>query len=819
VVIRSSVLLLAAPVFVWLAPLQGAVATPVCAGAASIWEFSLSAQPTSDKQPIAVREVRALGAGYRLIYRPGQLPANVNKNAEVAVVLVPVNRGGEKRPEVTVLDPRSALESAEWESPVSVDVAALVFGPQGLDKSRVRRLVQKDSELISQLADYAEKTALAETLIEHLKSSSASLTGPSTSLDAAMKGISGAPGSPTPVDRTAPTDQQLNAMLRGLNPAIAGYDPLAPTQTARIAQTAGVAARVAGLFFNNTVGLAVGSAALAENMRALLFPNMDFRSTFAQASSNGSQTLCGKREAQQARTKLAYLWAIRIPNTPEPSLRIRNAAYLPQGGSGAVLAETLNETSWNSVGSVKQWRLKPVSGATPITVPVTVEPKTQALKFDLAKAAVPAGEYQLSGAWDWSDFALSGPVHVVIPPDLSKAAIEPASSDRLVHGGAPVDVKLSGADFEFVDTVKLLSEKPDTKPLEITPKLPVGSGAGPQQTLTINVNPGLLAVGQYKLSLAGTDGKSVEIQLRILPPIPALKGLPLRVNLGEAAQAVTLKGSGLDRVEALTSGSAQIELSTASNDSERKATVRLGPGLRANQELDLQMKVEGMAGLQDVKLALKVVPPRPKITAASMSRAQSLGIEIKPDELPADTFVTYSVRVEHLEGPAAVRVACLEATQTLASQELRPGEKSAAARLDRSGSGGLFLSLLPGAIGQPGCELAAAVETAEAGSSDGWRLGRIALLPKLEKFTVSDEKLSDTQYAGVLEGEHLESISKVGWDAEHGLAVDSLPVPLAGDSQRQTLRIPILWPSPSPRAPLYVWLQGDDKGRRTDSRY
>lgn len=816
---RSPVLLLAAPVLLWLVPAQGAVATPVCAGAAPIWEFSLSVQPTADQPPIAVREVHGLGAGYKLIYRPGQLPATVNKKAEVAVVLVPVNRGGEKKSEVTVLDPQSALESAEWESPVSVDVAALVFGPQGLDKSRVRRLVQKDAELISQLADYAEKTALAESLIEHLKSSSASLAGPSTSLNAAVMGLSAAPGSPTALDRTAPTDQQLNAMLRGLNPAIAGYDPLAMSQSAKIAQTAGVAARVAGLFFNNTVGLAVGSAALAENMRVLMFPNMDFRSTFTQSSPNGNQTLCGKRETQQARTKLAYLWAVRVPNTAAPALRIRNAAYLPQGGSGTVPAETLKETSWTSVGTVKQWRLTPASGSEAIPVPVTVEPKGQALKFDLAKATVAPGEYTLNGAWDWGNFAAAGPIHVVTPPDLSKAVIEPASSDRLVHGGGAVDVRLTGADFEFVDTVKLQSEKPDVKPLELTAKLPVGQGAGPQEAITINVNPGTLAVGHYKLSLSEPGGKTVEIPLRILPPSPLLTGLPARVNLGESSQTVTLKGSGLERIEELISGSAQIEMAAASDDSERRATVRLGSGLHARQELDLQMKVEGMTGLQSVKLALKVAPARPKITAATMSRAQSLGIEIKPDELPADTFVTYSVRVEHLDGPAIVRIACLESTQTLAAQELRPGEKSSAARLDRSGAGGLFLSLMPGAIGQPGCELSTTVETAEAGSSDGWKLGRIARLPKVEKFTVTEEKISDAQYAGVLEGEHLESISKVGWDAEHGLAVDSLPVPMAGDSQRQTLRVPMAWPSPSPRAPLYVWLQGEDKGRLTASRY
>ena len=665
---RFPALLLAAPVLLWLAPARGAVASPVCAGATSVTEFRLSVQPTAEKPPIALREVHTFGAGYKLIYTPGQLPADINKNAEVAVVLVPVNKGGDKKPEVTVLDPKSALESAEWESPVSVDVAALVYGPQGLDKSRVRRLVQKDSELMSQLADYAEKTALAESVIDQLKKSSAGLTGPSTSLDAAVKGISASPGAPAALDRTAPTDQQLNTMLRSLNPAIAGYDPLAPSQSAKIAQTAGVAAQVAGLFFNNTVGLAVGGAALAENMRALMFPNMDFRSTFAQSASDGTQTLCAKREMQQARTKIAYLWAMHVPNTPEPSVRIKNTAYLPQGGTGAVPLEPLQQTSWPALGSVRQWRLTPASGAAAVIVPAVAEPKSQALKIDLAKAEIAPGEYKLSGGWDWDTFLAGGSVHVLAPPDLSEAVIEPSSSDRLIHGGSAVDVRLSGADFQFVDTARLVSEKPDAKPLELAVKLPKGLGAGPQETATVNINPSALDVGRYQLSISESGGKTAEIPLRILPPVPVLAGLPVRVNLGETAQALTLKGSGLDRIESLTAGSVQIELSAAGDGSERKATVHLGSGLKAGQEVELQMKVEGMSALQPLKLALRVAPPRPKISAASMSRVQSLGIELKPDELPADTFVTYSVRVEHLDGPAMVRVACVDSTQTLAAQ-------------------------------------------------------------------------------------------------------------------------------------------------------
>jgi hypothetical protein len=814
---RPSVVQLAAPALLGLALAQGAAAASVCSGATSISEFHLAVQPSAGKPLIALRDAHTFGAGFRLVYTPGPLASEAGKNAEVAVVLVPINKGGVQKRTVTVLEPQSALKNAEWESPVAVEVAALVYGPQGLDKSRVKKLVEKDAELISQLADYAEKTAQAESLMEQLKISNAGASGPTTSIDAAVKGISSAPSAPAAVDRSAPTNQQLNSVLQGLNPAVANYDPLATSQSAKVAQTAGAAARIAGMFFNNTVGVAVGSAALAENLRAMMFPNMDFRSTFAQSSPDGTQTLCAKREAQQARTKLAYLWAMHVPNTPMPNVKIKGVAYLPQGGDGKVALDLLQETSWKSLGSVKQWRLAPASG-TAAEVPATVDQKEQAVKIDLAHTTVTPGEYSLSAVWDWDSFTAAGRVQVIAPPDLAKAAIEPASSDKLVHGTGTVEVKLTGADFQFVDAAKLESTKPDAKPVELTIKLPKGRGAGPQESILVSVNSGTLAAGEYKLALSQAGGKPVEIPLRILPPAPVLTGLPLRVNLGETEQTVTLKGSGLDRIEALSNAVAKIDLAASTEAAQRKATVHLAAGAKAGQDLELQMKVEGVNAPQTVKAALHIAPARPKITAATMSRAQSLGIELKSDELPADTYVTYSIRVQNADGPSVVRIACLDSTQTLAAQDLRPGEKSAAARVDRAGAGGVFLSLMPGAVGQPGCELTARVENA-AGTSDGYKLGRIARLPKIEKFSVSDEKVGDAKYAATLEGEHLEGITMVGWDAEHGTPVDGLPVPVAGDSQRQTMKISVTWPSPSPRAPLYVWLQGEDKGRQTESRY
>ena len=807
------------PAALLCAALAARAAAPVCAGGMTVSEFKLSVQAPDAKSLLSLKEVHAVGPGSKLLYTPGQLPANIDKHAEVAIVLAPVNNGGAKKPQVVVLDPQSALKPAEWHTPVAVAVAALVYGPQGLDKSRVKKLVRNDAELISQLAEYAEKTALAESLIQQLKTSSASAAGPSTTLGAAVVGLSAGPAS-SALDRTAPADQQAAALLRGLNPALATYDPLAPSPTARVAQSAGIAAAIAGLFFGNTVGLATGSAALAVNLGSLIFPNTDFRSSFTEPSSGGTLALCAKREAHQSRTKLAYLWAVRVSNTPAPAVRLKAALYLPQGGAGELPLELHKETAWASIDAAKPWTLTAVSGPASAPVQVVGDAKSQTIKLDLAKAQLAPGEYKLSGLWDWTPFAAEGTLHVTALPDLGKASVEPASRDRLVHGSGEVELRLTGVDFEFVDAVKLQAAAPEQKPLELAPKLPKGRGAGPQETLSLSLNTTALPAGNYKLILSEAGGSSAELPLRILPPTPVIAGLPLRANLEENRQLLRLEGSGLERVEALTSASAQFELTPgAPGSSERTASVHLASGLQAGQTLELQMKVEGMTQPVALKAALVVAPPRPRILTASMSRLQNLGLEQRPNELPADTFLTYSLRVAHADGQAEVRLACEDPAQTLAPQDLRPGEKGSGARLDQAGAGVLFLSLLPGAIGQPGCELAATVQTPAGGVSDRWKLGRVVRFPRIDKFSVTDEKVGEGQYAGILEGEHLETIGKVGWDAAHGLAVDTLPAPVAGDALRQTLRVVVAWPSPSPQAPLYIWLQGEDSGRRTETRY
>jgi hypothetical protein len=98
-------------------------------------------------------------------------------------------------------------------------------------------------------------------------------------------------------------------------------------------------------------------------------------------------------------------------------------------------------------------------------------------------------------------------------------------------------------------------------------------------------------------------------------------------------------------------------------------------------------------------------------------------------------------------------------------------------------------------------------------------LGRVIRMPRIEKFALSDEKLTLALYAGTLTGQDLQMIEKTGWDTKTGFAVQGIPTPVPGAPQQQTLKVALPWPPPSPHAPIYVWLRGESAGRLTDVKY
>jgi hypothetical protein len=98
-------------------------------------------------------------------------------------------------------------------------------------------------------------------------------------------------------------------------------------------------------------------------------------------------------------------------------------------------------------------------------------------------------------------------------------------------------------------------------------------------------------------------------------------------------------------------------------------------------------------------------------------------------------------------------------------------------------------------------------------------LGRIIRAPRIERFTLTEEQLGESVYAGILEGYDLDTIEKAGWNAETGMPVQAIPTPLAGQSGKQQLKVALRWPSPVPHAPVFVWLAGEPQCRSTGVKY
>ncbi|HVX66548.1 MAG TPA: hypothetical protein VHA11_08100 [Bryobacteraceae bacterium] len=785
--------------FALLEPLPAA--TPRgCPASTALGTFQLTVQPASKGEPRPARLVNVLEKGQKLIYSPVDLPAESNKKAKISLVLVP----SDKNAKLAVMDPEPANAKATWTTPYRVSAIGLVLGPQGLDHKKVETLVTKDRELMSQLADYAEQSAQVETLVNTLAQAE---QGPgSHNLDAALTGFAARYGTAMPkLDRTASTDQQAAVLVQTLNPALGAYDPLAPDSSTRMQQSMGLAASVASLFFGSNVGLAAGGAAMVQNFRTLLFPGTDFRSALAQSAPSNGFTLCAKRENVKSRTRLAYLWAYRVPDAGPPSLAFSAPVHLPVGIKSAVPFQA------KQVSRARDWTLVSDQG-TALPVPVTAAADGRSIELDLKGVNATPGVYHLAAKWDWDPLPVAGEVHLHALDDLKTAALTPQSRDALVEGAGLVPVKLTGPDFQFVEKLTF-----DRMPVDF--KLPAGPRAGPQQTLDLLVDASALKAGTHHLALMQPNGTAAEVAVRVLPPNPVISNTPLRANLGEERQRLVLRGSGLGRIERIDATGAEVELGELARDGvSREAFIKLGTEAKKGDRIPVALKVEGRESPLPVANAVEVAGPRPRIAALSVSVAEDLGVALREGELPAGPFASVSMRLENADTQPVVHVACAESERTLEAQTLRAGEKRAAARVDSAGPDTLFLSLDAGSIGRAGCTLNTTVTTEAAGTSDARTLGHVVRLPRISGFSLTDEKIGDTAYAGILTGFDLETISRAGWAPNTGLPVDAMPKPVAGERDRQTLRVALPWPPPAPHAPVYIWLRGETEGRITHAK-
>ena len=535
--------------------------------------------------------------------------------------------------------------------------------------------------------------------------------------------------------------------------------------------------------------------------------------------------LCTKDQKVKARTRPAYLWILRVPDAGAPTVSLPKTLCLPLGWKSEIKVASANSSELKILPRVREWELVSAAHSAEVPATVTVGAKEDTLELDLSQTKLPQGEYRLAAKWDWDPIEVKGTtVNLRSFADFAGAKVSADSEDRLVENTGLVRIRLTGADFEFVNKVTMIrSGDNEATPKEVSLTLPKRPSDGEQATMEVEVDTSELRAGSYVLKLTQTNGSTHDLAVVIHPPNPTLSNLPLRVNVGEPHQTFTLEGAGLERIDGFYSEGATWVLAPlqadAQNVHERKATISLLAQVKKGDRLDASMKVSGLHGPVKISGVLQVAGPRPKITGASESASQTTSVALHQGEIAAEEPVTFAIQTENAGPYPVLDLSCANASDVKKTLTLHPGDRNGTAQLDFAGESSLFLYVTPGSVGYSGCQLEATVTVDETGASDPYLLGRVIRLPHIDSFLLSDEKQGGDLYVGALTGQELQSIEKAGWDAKHGWPVRGIPTPVSGNPQEQSLTIELSWPPPSPRAPLYVWLRGETTGRITQVKY
>jgi hypothetical protein len=772
-----------------------------CPAGGPLGAVDLSVQ--AGDQPLPFRTINHLSEGDTVRYAP-ILRGKEKRPGEVALVLIPATRESAQE-DLVVTDPRPANEAQEWKMPRTISVAALVYGPAGLNRKRVAKFLVQDEVLTAQLADYADKTSQAEQLVAMLSNNANS----SASVNAALNGFASQYGFAVQVDKNAPIASQAQTVFAAMNPQLANYDPLASSTAQRAGQTASLASMAATLFFGSPVGLAAGGTAMLLDLRAIAFPDTQFRPAFAQPLPKNSVNLCGSQNPALGHTRIAYIWASRIPNIRTPTIRLSDADFIPATQKTPLPVEA-PEPGWKYLDRARDWALVDAQQKrTPI--PVVKLGNQNALELDLTKAGVPPGDYKLTGFWDWTPIEAAGMVHVRALSDFTTARLDAASQDRLLAGSGKMPVKVTGSDFEFTTKVevKKLNDQFATAQ-EVRFVLANGLRKGPQDYIDVQIDAQALGTGTYELLITQQDGKSHPVNFKVLPNPSQIGNLPIVVNQGVAMQHYLLKGERLELLTKLEAPGAVLELGPpAPNQTERNLNITLKAPANSDTALPVNAYLQDRGEPLVFHDALRIAGPLPVIAGSRLQLPGNLAMSVRSNEFPAGYTMNAMLDVKNMDRLSVLRLVCADGMGEHAS--LHVGEQNAHQSLQQLSRDQVFLAFDTSGL-PAGCSLQAVIDNGRQGNSQPFTLAHILRVPRIDAFTVSADARQNGMRRYRITGENLEMVENLGWDQSVKASVSGLPEPLPGPGLKQAIEINLPDP-PSLPGKLYVWLRGDQEGR------
>jgi hypothetical protein len=463
---------------------------------------------------------------------------------------------------------------------------------------------------------------------------------------------------------------------------------------------------------------------------------------------------------------------------------------------------------WKYLQRTRAWALESADGRK-IPVKVIKLGNQKSIEIDLQKTAVAAADYRLTGFWDWQHFEAKGEIHVRPLSDFRDAKLESSSQNRLLAHAGKIPVTLAGSDFQFTTKVELQKVGDEFATPEAVPfLLPKGLRLGPQASMDVQIDTAKLEPGGYKFLISQGDAKNSPVNVQVLPDPPKIVNLPILINQGMSTQHYVLKGERLDLLKTLEAAGAQIELGPSSGGgAERPITLQMKADPRPGTTAAIAAVLRDRNGPLTLPNALEITGPLPVIASSKLSLPGGMAIALLPEEFPAGYMFAAMLDVKNIDPKSVLRLACAEGVGARAALHL--GEQNAAGTLAQLSPDQLFLSYDTSAF-PSGCTLQAILDNASSGQSQPFPLAHIIRLPRIVSFQANARPATDY----LLTGSNLEMIAKVGWDANTGIDVPGLPVPIPGQGQQQSLTVN-LPEAPGPHAPLFLWLRGESAGRVT----